>query len=77
MSDAQNQPEHDGPHEGPIKTPKQLILAVVYAFVVPIIVIVLLVMYVTTDHRPAAGTETLKVIVPAMLWGSRAMCSAR
>ncbi|HZT56227.1 MAG TPA: c-type cytochrome [Burkholderiaceae bacterium] len=51
---------HDGPHEGPVKTPKQLILAVVYAFVVPIIVIVLLVEYVTSEHRPAAGTEALQ-----------------
>ena len=59
MSDAQHQHDHDGPHEGPIKTPKQLILAVVYAFVVPIIVIVLLVMYVTSEHRPAAGSEAL------------------
>jgi cytochrome c5 len=59
MSDAQNQHDHDGPHEGPIKTPKQLILAVLYAFVVPIIVIVLLVEYVTSDHRPAAGSEAL------------------
>ena len=59
MSDAQNQHDHDGPHEGPIKTPKQLILAVLYAFVVPIVVIVLLVEYVTSDHRPAAGSEAL------------------
>ena len=60
MSDAQTQHDHDdGPHEGPIKTPKQLILAVIYAFVVPIAVIVLLVMYVTTDHRPAAGSRGL------------------
>ena len=63
MSDAQNQHDqhdHDVPHEGPIKTPKQLILAVLYAFVAPVIVIVLLVEYVTSDHRPAAGTEALK-----------------
>jgi cytochrome c5 len=63
MSDAQNPHEpsatHDGPHEGPIKTPKQLILAVIYAFVVPIIVILLLVEFVTTEHRPAAGTGAL------------------
>jgi cytochrome c5 len=60
MSDPQNQHDHDdGQHEGPIKTPKQLILAVVYAFVVPIVVIVLLVMYVTSEHRPAAGSEAL------------------
>jgi len=64
MSDAHNTHDHahdhDGPHEGPVKTPKQLILAVLYAFVVPVIVIVLLVEYVTSDHRPAAGTEALK-----------------
>ncbi|MEO8059994.1 MAG: c-type cytochrome [Burkholderiales bacterium] len=63
MSDAHTQHDTahdtDGPHEGPIKTPKQLILAVLYAFVVPIIVIVLLVEYVTTDHRPAAGSDGL------------------
>lgn len=57
MSDAQNQHDHDGPHEGPIRTPKQLILAVFFAIVVPIAVIVLLVEFVTTDHRPLAGTE--------------------
>ncbi len=57
MSDAHHQPDHDGPHEGPIQTPRQLILAVSFAFVVPIIVIVLLVMYVTSDHRPAAGSS--------------------
>ena len=56
MSDAHTPHDQDGPHEGPIKTPKQLILAILYAFVVPIIVIVLLVEYVTTDHRPAAGS---------------------
>ena len=64
MSDATSQPGHqndhdDGPHEGPIKTPKQLILAVVYAFVIPIAVIILLVIYVTSDHRPAAGSSGL------------------
>ena len=59
MSDANPQHDHDGPHEGPIKTPKQLILAVLYAFVVPVVVIVLLVMYVTGDGRPAAGSSGL------------------
>jgi len=61
MSDAtSHQNDHDdGPHEGPIKTPKQLILAVLYAFVIPIAVIVLLVVYVTSDHRPAAGSDGL------------------
>ena len=64
MSDATSHPgqhsDHDdGPHEGPIKTPKQLILAILYAFVIPITVIVLLVVYVTSDHRPAAGSDGL------------------
>lgn len=64
MSDATSQhghhnDHHDGPHEGPIKTPKQLILAVFWAFVIPIAVIVLLTMYVTSDHRPAAGSDGL------------------
>jgi cytochrome c5 len=58
MSDAQSH-EHDAPHEGPIKTPKQLILAVFFAFVVPILTIVLLVQYVTTDHKPAAGSQAM------------------
>ena len=59
MSDAHTPHDTDGPHEGPIKTPKQLILAVLYAFVLPVIVILLLVEYVTTDHRPAAGSTGL------------------
>lgn len=64
MSDATSQSGHhndhdDGPHEGPIKTPKQLILAVFYAFVIPILVIALLTVYVTSDHRPAAGSNGL------------------
>ena len=59
MSDATTPHDDDGPHEGPIKTPKQLILAVLYAFVVPVAVIVMLTMYVTSDHRPAAGSTAL------------------
>jgi cytochrome c5 len=51
--------DHDSHHEGPIKTPKQLIIAVVFAFVAPVIAIVLLVMYVTEDSRPAAGSDGL------------------
>lgn len=47
--------DHDGPHEGPIKTPRQLIWAVVLSFVVPIFAIVLLVSYVTSEKREAAG----------------------
>jgi cytochrome c5 len=58
MSDAQH--HDDGPHEGPIKTPKQLIWAVVLSFVVPIIAIVLLVNYVTSEKKPAAGTDVLQ-----------------
>ena len=56
MSAAHEPNDMDGPHEGPIKTPKQLVLAVLYAFVVPIFGIVLLVMFVTSDKRPAAGS---------------------
>ena len=60
MSDAHTtHDDHDGPHAGPIKTPKQLILAVLFAFIVPIIVIVLLVEYVNSIHRPAAGSTGL------------------
>ena len=60
MSDAHTtHDDHDGPHEGPIKTPKQLILAVLFAFIVPIIVIVLLVEYVNSSQRPAAGSKGL------------------
>ena len=59
MSEAHTQDDHDGPHEGPIKTPKQLILAVLYSFVVPVVVIIMLVMYVSSSHRPAAGSDAL------------------
>ena len=60
MTEAHQPNEIDGPHEGPIKTPKQLILAVLYAFVVPIFGIILLVMYVTTEKRPSAGSNALE-----------------
>jgi cytochrome c5 len=59
MTDAHEPNDIDGPHEGPIKTPKQLILAVLYAFVVPIFGIILLVMFVTSHERPAAGSDGL------------------
>ena len=59
MTEAHEPNDIDGPHEGPIKTPKQLILAVFWAFVVPIFGIVLLVMFVTHDSRPAAGSDAL------------------
>ena len=60
MSDAHNTQDQDSPHEGPIKTPKQLILAVFFSFVIPIAAIVLLVVYVTSSYRPAAGTQSLE-----------------
>ena len=60
MSDAHHTNDHDAPHEGPIKTPKQLALAVFFSFVIPIAAIVLLVVYVTSSFRPAAGTRSLQ-----------------
>jgi cytochrome c5 len=59
MSAVHEPEELDGPHEGPIKTPKQLILTVLFAFLVPIFGIVLLVMFVTADKRPAAGSSVM------------------
>jgi cytochrome c5 len=59
MSAVHEPEELDGPHEGPIKTPKQLILTVLFAFLVPIFGIVLLVMFVTADKRPAAGSSAM------------------
>jgi cytochrome c5 len=60
MSDPHSTDDHDGPHEGPIKTPKQLIVAVLFSFVVPIIGIILLVMYVDSATKPAAGSDAFK-----------------
>lgn len=59
--DASSHPprDDDAPHEGPIKTPKQLVIAVVASFVIPIAVIVLLVTFVSTATRPAAGSDGL------------------
>lgn len=59
MTDAHEAHEDDGPHEGPIKTSRQLIVTIILSFLVPIFGIVLLVMYVTSAPRPAAGTEAL------------------
>ncbi len=50
----------DGPHEGPIRTPKQLVAAVVASFVVPIVAIILLVNFVDSGTRPAAGSQGLE-----------------
>lgn len=52
--------DHDDAHTGPIKTPKQLAWAVLFAFVVPVVVIIMLANYVSTDTKPAAGTEALE-----------------
>ncbi len=60
MSDPHSTDDYDGPHEGPIKTPKQLIVAVLFSFVVPIIGIILLVMYVNSATKPAAGSDAFK-----------------
>ncbi|MGZ5249940.1 MAG: c-type cytochrome [Caldimonas sp.] len=60
MTDAHEPNEIDGPHEGPIKTPRQLILAVLFAFVVPIFGIILLVIYVSSQERPSAGSDALE-----------------
>jgi cytochrome c5 len=49
--------DHDEGHTGPIKTPKQLAWAVFFAFVVPIVVIIMLANSVSTDSKPAAGSE--------------------
>lgn len=46
-------------HEPFIKTPRQLITVVVLAFVVPILLIVLLVTYVGSGKRTAAGSTAL------------------
>ncbi|HET9978241.1 MAG TPA: c-type cytochrome [Burkholderiaceae bacterium] len=58
MSDAHAH-DHDLPHEGPIKTPKQLVWAVALSFIVPIVAIILLVNYVTSDSKPAAGSDAM------------------
>ncbi|MDN3919406.1 c-type cytochrome [Roseateles violae] len=54
-----NDVSHDDAHEGPIRTPKQLAWAVFFAFVVPVLVIVMLASYVTTETKPAAGSDAL------------------
>ena len=57
---------HDEPHEGPIKTPKQLIWAVVASFVVPIAALVLLVNYVNSGTKPAAGSDAMSAEATAL-----------
>src|SRR5690606_18795968 len=57
MSEAPN--SHDSGHEGPIQTPKQLAVAVALAFIVPIAIIVLLVVFVSSAPKGAAGSDAL------------------
>ena len=58
MSDASHSHEEEA-HEGPVKTPKQLIVTVIFSFAIPIFVCVMLATYVTSDPRPAAGSDWL------------------
>jgi cytochrome c5 len=60
MSDNRQNTAHEEDHTGPIKTPKQLLLAAFFSFVIPIFVIIGLVMYVTADNKPAAGTVNVE-----------------
>jgi cytochrome c5 len=48
---------HEEAHTGPIKTPKQLLVAVMYSFVLPVFIIIGLVVYVTSDYKPQAGSS--------------------
>ncbi len=59
MSQDQQHDAHEA-HEGPIKTPKQLAWAVFFAFVVPILVIILLANAVTSQFKPAAGSDGME-----------------
>lgn len=53
------QSQESGHHQGPISTPQQLIAAVLAAFILPVIIIVLLVNYVSSGNKGAAGSEAL------------------
>lgn len=62
MSDSDSQAAHGGDehaHEGPIRTPKQLVWTVVASFVVPVVLIILLVNFVASSPKPAAGSDGL------------------
>jgi cytochrome c5 len=58
MSDASHSHEEEA-HEGPVKTPKQLVVTIFFSIAIPIFVCVMLAIYVTTDPRPAAGSDGL------------------
>jgi len=60
MSNSQEHHEtHTEEHGSLIKTPKQLITAVVLAFILPLIIILLLVNFVTSADKTAAGSASL------------------
>ncbi|MBK6293402.1 MAG: cytochrome c5 family protein [Rhodoferax sp.] len=58
---------NDEAHTGPIKTPRQLLNAVVFSFVVPVFGIIGLVYYVTSAHKPAAGTVNPEMAAAARI----------
>jgi cytochrome c5 len=53
------QSQESGHHQGPISTPQQLIVAVLAAFILPVVVIALLVSYVSSSNKDAAGSDAL------------------
>jgi cytochrome c5 len=58
---------HEEAHTGPIKTPKQLLVAVFYSFVLPVFIIIGLVVYVTSDYKPQAGSSTDQEAIAARI----------
>lgn len=46
-------------HESPIRTPKQLIWTVIASFVLPVLIIIMMVNYVASGDKPAAGSAGL------------------
>lgn len=58
---------HEEDHTGPIKTPKQLLWTVFFSFVAPIFIIIALVVYVTSEAKPAAGTVNPERAVAARI----------
>ena len=54
---------HDEAHTGPIKNPKQLLVTVIFAFVLPVFAIIGLVLFVTADKKPAAGSANPELAV--------------
>lgn len=59
MSEAHTTDEFEASHESLIKTPQQLVWTVVAAFVVPVVLIILLVNFVVSANKPAAGSDGL------------------